>query len=216
MKKALSVALSVFLALYVLTFAIAIPITFRAFYYAQIEPLEIEEYSGFSREVIVDAFDSVMDYLHGKGEFSVGELSYTAEGQAHFEDCKVLFDLDYIVLAISAVASAAIIIASSKIKLHKFFGFPPYFYSAIGILGFFSIVAVIGVIDFNFLFTLFHTVCFPGKSNWIFGWYTDEIIRILPQQFFANCAILIFGIIFIVSALFIIFGIRERRKNENR
>jgi len=45
--------------------------------------------------------------------------------------------------------------------------------------------------DFTSLFTAFHTAFFPGKTNWIFDWRTDEIILILPEQFWARTAALV-------------------------
>ncbi len=218
MKKVLSVILSIAIALATIAFAIAVPISFRPFYYVQIDALEIEQRSGFSRDTIVDAFDSVMDYLHGKGEFSVGTLKYSVEGKDHFVDCKFLFDLDYTVLLISAVLIIAVFVICSfaKIKPHKFLGFAPSFFSGVGILAVFTVVGIIGIINFDFLFTAFHKVFFPGKSNWVFDWYSDEIIRILPQEFFASCAALIFGIILVITLLFIIVGVKKRQKNDNR
>ncbi len=218
MKKSLSVAISIITALFVIAFAIAVPITVRSFYYVQITPLGIEKDTGLSRETIVDAFDSVMDYLHGKGEFSTGKLKYSEDGKSHFEDCKKLFDLDYTVLIITAILLILIfvLVRMDKLHFHKFLGLSPLFFSGVGILAFFLVFALWGVIDFNSLFTLFHTVFFPGKSNWIFYPAYDEIITILPAQFFANCAILIFAIIVLFTVCFIVYSLKTRTKNENR
>ena len=58
-------------------------------------------------------------------------------------------------------------------------------------------------LDFDRAFTIFHSIFFPGKDNWVFNPYTDEIIRVLPQNFFMNCAILIgAGVIVLSAAIF--------------
>lgn len=48
-----------------------------------------------------------------------------------------------------------------------------------------------GGADFSRAFTVFHAVFFPGKDNWLFNPATDEIILIMPERFFLNCALLI-------------------------
>ena len=53
--------------------------------------MELESETGYSHEVIKEAFDDVMDYLVFGDEFKTGQLEYSEEGKAHFEDCKKLF-----------------------------------------------------------------------------------------------------------------------------
>lgn len=54
----------------------------------------------------------------------------------------------------------------------------------------------LAALDFDRAFTVFHTVFFPGKTNWLFNPYTDPIILVMPQEFFMHCAMLIgFGVV---------------------
>ena len=55
----------------------------------------------------------------------------------------------------------------------------------------FAVIGVLAALDFERAFVVFHSVFFPGKTNWVFDWYADPIIRVLPQEFFMDCAILI-------------------------
>ena len=59
---------SIFLAfsgvIFILAFSIALPIWLRFFYYLQIDALDIENYSGFTREQIITAYNEVLDYLN--------------------------------------------------------------------------------------------------------------------------------------------------------
>ena len=74
-SKLLTLALALVLALGVLSASIAVPILCRSFYYAQIGPLGLEEYTGLNEEVIRQAYDGVLDYCTGKTEtFSAGLL----------------------------------------------------------------------------------------------------------------------------------------------
>ena len=59
------------------------------------------------------------------------------------------------------------------------------------------VLGILAALDFNRAFVVFHSIFFPGKSNWIFDYRTDPIILVLPQNFFMHCAMLIAaGILF--------------------
>ena len=62
LSKSLSVLLSLSLALFFLTAAIAFPILFRPFYYFQADALNLPEQLGLEESVIHEAYDEVMDF----------------------------------------------------------------------------------------------------------------------------------------------------------
>lgn len=94
-NKLPAIVMSIAVALAILTGSIAVPIIIRPFYYAQIDPLELERSSGLSREEIIEAYDEVLDYCIGASdEFSAGVLPFSESGSAHFADCRSLFILD--------------------------------------------------------------------------------------------------------------------------
>lgn len=94
-NKLPAIVMSIAVALAILTGSIAAPIIIRPFYYAQIDPLELERSSGLSREEIIEAYDEVLDYCIGASdEFSAGVLPFSESGSAHFADCRRLFILD--------------------------------------------------------------------------------------------------------------------------
>lgn len=194
-SKLLTGLLGFFIAILIITVSIGLPIYVRPFYYMQIDALGIEEYSGFDRETIVEAFDDVMDYLTLPGrEFGTGSLKYSENGKSHFVDCKGLFDLNAYALLISLVGTVTLIILNKKgvFELWRPFGMNIAFCSGAYLLSAFAVIGGLVAIDFSKAFTIFHKIFFPGKDNWLFNWWEDEIIRILPQNFFMNCAILIF------------------------
>lgn len=83
-NKLPAIVMSIAVALAILTGSIAAPIIIRPFYYAQIDPLELERSSGLSREEIIEAYDEVLDYCIGvSGEFSAGVLPFSESGSAH-------------------------------------------------------------------------------------------------------------------------------------
>jgi integral membrane protein (TIGR01906 family) len=76
------------------------------------------------------------------------------------------------------------------------------------------VIAGLAATDFDRAFVTFHHLFFPGKTNWIFDPGVDEIINILPEVFFRNCAILIVAILFALcaAAVSLDFIIEKRHK----
>ena len=209
-NKALSLVFAVALAILILTFSIGLPIYFRPFYYIQIDTLDMVEKTGYSYEVIKAAYDEVLNYLTLPWcEFGTGELAWSESGASHFADCLFLFNLNAVALIISAaIVIACLILAKrGRIELLKPFGLNLGFWSGASLLGVFGLLALVVSQDFNTAFTVFHALFFPGKDNWIFNPYTDEIIKVMPQEFFMNCAILIVASIILISLTLIVLGI---------
>ena len=221
-RKAISVILAVIFTLAVtvltLTVSIGLPIYVRPFYYLQIEPLGIPAATGHSYEEIVASFNELLDYLTLPGrEFSTGVFAYSEEGMSHFVDCKGLFDLNAVALLISFAIVATMYRLHRKgiIKLPTPRG---YRLSAISggvtLAGFLTLGGLVAA-DFDKAFVVFHTLFFPGKDNWLFNPYEDEIIRALPEQFFMNCAILIASSVVLISLALLVRGIILKKRAES-
>ena len=209
MKRIVPVIFAVALVLLVLTVSIGLPIYLRPFYYAHIDALGLDECSGFTKEQIRTAYDEVLDYLTLPGKsFGTGELAHSAEGAAHFADCKVLFDLNAGVLLGAAVVVAAILLVRKRCKLPSLR--PAAFWAGVSALTLPVVVGSLAALDFDRAFVIFHHIFFPGKDNWVFDYYADPIIRVLPQVFFMNCAILIGAGLILFSCALLWLG-RKRK-----
>ena len=215
--KIISAVFCLALCLLIITLSIGLPIYFRSFYYLQIDALEIPEKTGYSKAVIIDAYNEVLDYLTLPGrEFGVGELEFSQSGKSHFEDCKVLFNLNISVLFISLLVIVVILVLKKRgvISLERSKGYNLWFKSGVSVLTVFAALGVLASINFDVAFTIFHKLFFVGKDNWFFSTITDPVIEILPQQFFMNCAILILSSVCVLSIGCIIFGIIDKRKKQ--
>ena len=216
MKNGIFTFLTGFLiAILIITVSIGLPIYVRPFYYYQVDALNIETYSGADRETIIEAYDELMDYLTIPGnEFKTGKFKYSESGKAHFVDCKVLFDLNLyaLITAVLGLAILFILNISGVFELCRPFGKHVAFSSGLFTLTGFAVIGGLAATDFDRAFTIFHKLFFPGKSNWLFSWWEDEIIRILPQDFFMNCAILILVSIITLCILAIILGGVSKKK----
>ena len=216
MKKVLNHSLTIILIfsllILMITFSIGLPIYFRPFYYLHINGLDMVENTRWSYEVIKEAYDEVLDFLVLNRPFGTGELRYSSEGQSHFEDCKILFDLNFYCLLSSFIVSTVIIVLHKfkKIEIQRYFKFNPIFYSSIIAILIPLVVGILASIDFDKAFEVFHTIFFPGKDNWLFDPRTDQIILVMPQEFFRNCAILIGSSLLVITITSIVISIIKR------
>lgn len=215
LNKLLTVVLSVFLIILVITFSIGLPIYFRPFYYMQIESLGVEADTWHTKEEIKEAYDLLLDYLTiPNREFSTGVFQYSESGKSHFEDCKRLFNLNLTLFIISLIVVITIYILhkKKKITICRPCGYNFMLACGVGALIFFVFLIGLCSIDFDTAFLVFHRIFFPGKDNFYFDPYTDGIILILPLKFFERCAILIGSVILLSLLGFIIYAVIEKKK----
>ena len=212
-SKLLCALTAVLTALTLLTAAIAAPILCRPFYYAHIGPMGLEDRTGLTRDEIKTAFNEMLDYCLGADEFSTGVLRWSESGKAHFTDVRGLFLLDLRALAVSAVLLVVTLLFTWKTgrSLARPLGRGPAFWAGAGLGSMFLLAGALAVLDFDRAFVLFHALFFPGKDNWLFDPTTDQIINILPQEFFRNCALLILAILVLGCAALILWDLRRHR-----
>ena len=194
MKRMLSMLCMVCTVLFLLTAAIGLPIYIRPFYYAHIEACDLVRVSGYSETEIRDAYDEVLDYLTLPGkEFGTGVMPHSADGRDHFVDCEGLFDLNAALLLGSGAVLAALFVMRRKWGPYRLGKHSACFWAAVLSVMLPVIIGCLAALDFDRAFVVFHSLFFPGKTNGVFDWSHDPIIRVLPQVFFRNCAILIGG-----------------------
>lgn len=215
MKKFLSVLTIPLTALAVLTGAIALPLLVRPFYWAQIQALDIPARSGLTVEQLRDAFGDVMDYCLGlRPDFAAGVLPFSQEGASHFADVRRLFLLDLRVLAVCMAVLLVLYALRRKkgLTLCPLAGHSPGFWAGCGLGGALAIAGVLAALDFDRAFTVFHSIFFPGKDNWLFDPMTDPVILILPEEFFRSCALLILAGLLLACGALIAADLRHRRR----
>lgn len=200
-------ALAVTWLIFILALSIAMPLLIRPFYYAHIDALNLTA-TGFTRAEIIEAFDRMMDFCFFGGEFSTGVMRFSESGKSHFEDVGRLFRLDMGLLILTALI---IIFTWKKQKEMKLNGHSPRYTGAKWLLILFVVIALAGSIDFSETFIIFHKIFFPGKTNWWFDPAKDQIILVLPEVYFRNCAILIVATLFVLCGIFMW---REHRKHD--
>lgn len=180
-------------------------------YSADIEALNIPESSGLEKQEILDNYNAVMEYLtpFSEGDFSLPSLSFTPEGASHFEDCRNIFSIIYLLGALSGLGIFGFAVFKRKPingRLLKASG------TATIVLP--LLLAAAMAIDFQRMFLLFHRVFF-SNDYWIFDPDADEIINILPEQFFMHCALIVVGFWLLAAAVQLWAGFSRWQKNNN-
>ena len=122
------------LFLFLLSFAVSLPILNRWFYFIQIGPLRLEQATGHTCDEIKEAYNEIMDYLLLPGrEFGAGVFEFSESGAAHFADCKPLFVLD-VALAGTCGAVTAVIAAlhfAKVVQIGRLAGLSAAFWTAL-------------------------------------------------------------------------------------
>lgn len=214
-SRLLTVLRSVVTALLVLSGSIAVPILCRFFYYLHIGPLGLVEQTGLSAEQIRQAYNEMMDFCMGlTDQFSAGVLAFSQSGRDHFADVGVLFRLDLTILAVSLAAWLLLWVLGRRTHRvpARLAGHGPGFWAALGLGVVFLVIGALAALDFDRAFVTFHTLFFPGKTNWVFDWRTDPIILLLPEVFFRNCALLILAVLLLWCGGLIAWDLRAGRR----
>ena len=166
-------------------------------YAADLDALDIPAASGVSREEARANYDAVMKFLSPFSDdaFSLPTFAWSTDGAAHFEDCKVIFNGVYLAGGLAALMLVLIGLFGGyrdrrtlRVSGTATLAIPLLLFAAVAI-------------DFDGAFVLFHTVFFPGATNWIFDAAVDPIITILPAEFFLHCALVIAAFWLLASLL---------------
>ena len=211
-SKLAAVLCAAVLAVLILSASIAAPILVRPFYYLQIDALELPRQTGWSRETIREAYDQVLDFCVLGKPFGTGQLRWSEEGRSHFQDVQGLFRLDFALAGGSALGLAALLLVRRRrgLAFYRFLGRGPGFWAGSLAAAAVAVVGVLAALDFERAFVVFHALFFPGKDNWIFDPAADQIILVMPEVFFRNCALLIGGVLALCCAALVLWDLRRR------
>ena len=213
LNTVLTVVFIVALVVFMITFAIGLPIYCRFFYYIQIRTLDLPSQAaryGISAtaQEIRQAYDEVLNFCTLPNQtFSSGIFKFTESEAGHFADCKVLFDLNFWGLLCSGIVALTLLLLNrfKVIAFRRPFGHRPQLLAAVISVALpLLIVLLVVIVGFDKAFEVFHSIFFPGKSNWTFNPYTEQIITVMPEEFFMNCAIIIVvGLITFAASLIV-------------
>ncbi|MCR5204319.1 MAG: TIGR01906 family membrane protein [Lachnospiraceae bacterium] len=204
------ILIGIFFFLALVGLGLFIAVNFRPIYYGCINRYGIEEVSGLSREEIILNYDALIDYCFplNFGELHFPTLKSSVSGLSHFAEVKVLFNIFYVVGFISTIITVMAFISRLKEKEIRFLKV-----CSITSLVIPGILVLFTIIDFDRLFVLFHKLMF-NNDDWLFDPELDPVIRILPEEFFMICLIVIAGTVILGSC--VTMGIYMYKKHKKK
>ena len=202
-----NILISLCLALFIISASVTITLNFRPLYYHDISSLKIEETSGFSKKVIRENYDALIDYNQF---FYSGKLKLTLpmsrEGKIHFEEVKTIFEAIQVIMVVSGLISLPLVIRRFKEKEYRF----------LKLTGLITIIvpAMLGFVvalDFESAFITFHQIVFRN-NYWVFDYRSDPVINILPETFFMHCFIMIVIIVITLAGLCLFYYYHKQKQ----
>ena len=204
------ILIGIFFFFALLGIGLFIAVNFRPLYYACIDRYGLEEASGLSRDEIILNYDALIDYnfpLHF-GELCFPTLKSSVSGLSHFAEVKVLFNIFYVIGFLSIIITVMSFISRLKEREIRFLKVCSI--TSVVIPG---ILVLFSIIDFDRLFILFHKIAFRN-DDWLFDPEQDPVIKILPEEFFMLCLIVIAGTIIIGSCTVMGIYLYKKRKKK--
>lgn len=185
-------------------------IHFRSLYYFDIDYLKITETSGFSKELIIENYDALIDYCSPfyKGELEFPSIAQSPSGTSHFAEVKVIFNLFFYTGILCFCFLIPLVLYKRKKKQIRYLLF-----SSITSVLLPIIVGMACAINFEKAFVIFHQLFFQN-DDWIFDPNFDPVILILPETFFLHCACIVIATVLIGSAslLILYFFLKQRQR----
>lgn len=184
-------------------------VNFRFIYYFDISHLKIAETSGIDRQVIIENYDTLIDYNSPffKGELKFPTLAASASGLQHFKEVKNIFVSFYYVGFASLIAVIIIILYKMRKKDRSYL-----LVSSITVLVLPAVTALGCAINFDAAFVIFHKIFFRN-NYWLFDPVTDPVITILPDTFFLHELIVIIAFVVIGSVVLFLLSRKKGRRS---
>lgn len=173
-------------------------LNFKSLYYFEIDALNIEASSGYDKNTIKENYSYTIDYLNDTSikSYSPPSMNSSLDGKEHFSDVRNIFTKMKFFLIISIIITfLGLFILKFKNKL--LYCIKTAYIMLISIPIIFSILISI---NFNNAFIMFHKLMF-NNDKWLFDPNFDEIITILPEEFFLHCSIAVVSITIICGVL---------------
>lgn len=170
---------------------------------------------GFTREDRFTYAPYALDYLlNGAGieylgdlKFEDGTALYNADELRHMRDVKTVTQIAFggaLAGGILAIGAGVYLLRRNAERLRR-----ALFFGALLTLAMVAAIIIVAVVNWEFFFVTFHQLFFQS-GTWYFP-TSDTLIRLFPEQFWFDAALVIGGIT-VLTAL-VVLGITWRIKN---
>lgn len=164
------------------------------------------DFYGFTQEDRLHFAPYAVNYLLNSEDITyLGDLTFpdgsplfNERELRHMRDVKVVTQLTYGVAVVAALAALGAGYALGKRGLLRM----TLFRASLLTLGLIVAIVIAAVLNWNFFFTAFHTLFFES-GTWYFA-YSDTLIRLFPEQFWFDAALMIGGLTTLEAALVLV------------
>lgn len=134
-------------------------------------------------------------------------INFTEKELSHLEDVKKrMIQIDLLFVSLIFINFFLGFYLHQRKKLFSALFLSSFLGAVISFLALFSIL-----INFNWLFTLFHQIFFP-QGNWVFP-LESQLIEIFPEEFFISVSKKIFVTFLLIEIILLIFAFFMKNKN---
>lgn len=171
----------------------------------------LPEAAGVSQEEMENLDGMLADYLAGD-ETALDDSPFNERELTHMRDVLALFDLARTVR--NVLLAAAVVLLAAGLWLSR-----GAHLTCISLIGLAALLVPLGAfalwaaVDFSSAFTFFHETLFTNDL-WLLNPETDLLLRLLPEQFFADIAatIAVRALAYMAAVPLAIFGVKFGRK----
>lgn len=193
----------------IIILAINITLIFKPLYFYDVKSLNVAKESQISEDVIRANYNYTIDYLsplNKEKEYKLPSLPSSINGAIHFQQVKVIFINITYVLYFCLSISLFVVSKYNFINIKRFLKYSTTLLFVLPVM-----LAIPFIFNFDSSFTAFHKLFF-NNDYWLFDPDKDPIIKILPEQFFFHCAILIIFLLVIAGCILLFMF---KRKGES-
>lgn len=193
--------------------AVRLVMTPAFLYFEYTRPGFPEDFYGLTRDERLHYAPYAIEYLFNGEEISFlddltfpnGDALFNSRELRHMRDVKVVTQVTFlfaIIAGILASASAYTLWKRHQLRLALFSG-------SLLTLGIIATIVIVAIFNWEFFFVSFHTFFFESDT-WYFA-YSDTLIRLFPEQFWFDAALLVGGLS-TFAALIVLFVTWKGRK----
>lgn len=207
--KPSDILIGIIFTLFLISFGVWLAVHFRPLYYFDVDHLNIPEYSGYSREVVLENYNALIDYCSPFYSKSLHfpTLPASESGISHFAEVKVIFNVFFYMGILCLLLLVPVVIYKHRKK--------DISYLKASALTSVILPAAVGgacAVNFDKAFVVFHRIFFRN-DDWLFDPAADPVILILPETYFLHCAVLIIGTVIAGSLiLYLVYRLGLKRR----
>ena len=203
LNRILSFQFGIFFLVAMLLSSVSSVVFDHQFYLDLYERIHLAERENITSSDLEDSIFMMTDYVEGKRDDLNGTITWRNQVQPtfntkeirHMKDVRTLWQRAYWVMVISwilCIVAMVLLLARNKLA-----GLYDLMQGLLDGLVCFAVVLVFfgfwWFIDFTGFWTWFHTLVFPGNTDWLLDPATDFMIVICPEEMFSSMVFLIAG-----------------------